>query len=351
MPEQIHRVALVGTGGISRAHTEAALRTDRAELVALCDVSQDSVDRYRERHPNVTAPAYLDMNEMLEKEEIDIAVICTWGAFHAEVGAGLARSGRIKAILCEKPFTQTAREAENLVAAVNDSDAFIAEAFKFRHHPMHLKARELIDAGAIGDVMAVRSTFYTWGGGSREEQKVRLDPDKNWRFNKLKGGGSIYDLACYNIHHARWTFGEDPVEVFATCRPGVEVDVAAHIQFVFPSGGVAQIGVGFDTYSSQEFHIIGESGSLHTDAAWNNENRPTWLDHYSPGKRTMAWAGGLTQRYHFGPLFQFQLQLEHMCDVVEGKMEHRIPSENSLGQMRTIDAIYESFESRKAVRL
>lgn len=336
MSNPVHRVALVGTGGISRAHTEASLRSDRTELVALCDVSQDSVDRYRERHPEVEAPAYLDMNEMLEKEEIDIAVICTWGAFHAEVGAGLARSNRVKAILCEKPFTQTTREAEHLVAAVNDSDAFIAEAFKFRHHPMHLKARELIDSGILGDLMTLRSTFFTANG------RKELDPASNWRFNKAKGGGSIYDLACYNIHHARWTFGEDPAEVFATHRPGREVDESAIIQLVFPSGGVAEISVGFDTYSNQEFRIFGNEGSLHSDAAWNNENRPTWLDHYSPN---------LTQRYHFPACFQFQFQLEHMCDVLEGKTEHRIPPENSLGQMRTIDAIYESFESRKAVVL
>ena len=335
---QLHRVALVGTGGISRNHTTACSLTDRAALVALCDVSQDSIDRYRARHPQVTVPAYLVMDEMLEKEAVDIAVICTWGAFHAEVGSALARSGRVKAILCEKPFTQTAREAESLVAAVNDSDAFIAEAFKFRHHPMHLKSRELIDAGAIGDIMSVRSTFCTASGNPRRT----LDPDANWRFNKIKGGGSIYDLACYNIHHARWTFGEDPVEVFATSRPGIEVDIAASIQFVFPSGGVAQITVGFDTYSSQEFHIIGGAGSLRTDRAWNNENRPVWLDHVSPG---------LTQRHHFEPIFQFQLQLEHMCDVLEGKVEPRISPENSINQMRVIDAIYESFESRRAVRL
>lgn len=336
MSDPVHRVALVGTGGISRAHTEAALRSDRAGLVSICDVRQESIDLYRSRHPQVIAPAYLDMNEMLQKEEIDIAIICTWGAFHAEVGAGLARSGLVKAILCEKPFTQTAKEAEHLVAAVNDSDAFIAEAFKFRHHPMHLKARELIDMGGIGDLMTLRSTFCTASG------KRYLDPDTNWRFNKAKGGGSIYDLACYNIHHARWTFGEDPAEVFATHRKGPEVDESASIQLVFPSGGIAQIAVGFDTYGGQEFHIMGNEGSLHNDLAWNNENRPTWLDHHT---------SGLSQRHHFGSCFQFQLQLEHMCDVLEGKMEHRISPQNSLGQMRTIDAIYESFEARRAVRL
>ena len=340
-----YRVALVGTGGISRAHATACSQTDRAGLVAITDVSQESIDRFVAQFP--VDNTYLSLDKMLADESIDIAVICTWGVFHAEIGQQLAESKQVKAILCEKPFTQNAQDAIRLASSANDNGILIAEAFKFRHHPMHLRAKELVESGNIGQAMTVRSTFCTSSGAPISDRK----PDRNWRWNKEKGGGSIFDLACYNIHHARWIFGTDPIEVFATQRPGIEVDDGANVQFVFADGGIAQITVGFDTYQSQDFEILGTTGGLRTDRAWNNENRPTWLDHYSPGNRTMAWAGGLTQRYHFGPLFQFQLQLEHMCDVVEGKMEHRIPSENSLCQMRTIDAIYESFESRKAVRL
>ena len=62
---------------------------------------------------------------------------------------------------------------------------------------MHLKAKELIDSGAIGEFKVLRSTFCTGGGGGGPEARK---PEANWRFNKAKGGGSIYDLACYNIH-------------------------------------------------------------------------------------------------------------------------------------------------------
>ena len=240
------RIGVIGVGFGATVHIPA-FQSEGLDVVAVCARRQERATEAAQRFG--ISKTFTDYRKMLQMDGLDAVSVVSPVANHYQMTMEALDAG--KHIICEKPFTQTAREAENLVAAVNDSDAFIAEAFKFRHHPMHLKARELIDAGAIGDVMTIRSTFYTWGGGSREEQKVRLDPDKNWRFNKLKG-----------IHHARWTFGEDPVEVFATCRPGVEVDVAAHIQFVFPSGGVAQIGVGFDTYSSQEFHIIGESGSL-----------------------------------------------------------------------------------------
>ena len=331
-----YRVALVGTGGISRAHATACSLTDRADLVAVTDVSQDSIDRFVRQFP--VERMYLELDRMLANESIDIAVICTWGVFHADLGCQLAESGRVNAILCEKPFTQMAPDAIRLVETAKRNDVLIAEAFKFRHHPMHLLEKEITESGEIGTLMSVRSTFCTSSGAPVSDRKPAL----NWRWNREKGGGSIYDLACYNIHHARWIFGADPVEVFATRRPGIEVDDGAAIQLIFPDGGIAQITVGFDTWSSQESEVIGTTGSLRTDRAWNNENRPVWLDHLSRGS---------THRHHFEPVHQFTLQLEHMCDVLDGNTEHRIPAQNSIGQIQVIDAIYESFDTRKAVRL
>ena len=73
-----YRVALVGTGGISRAHATACSQTDRAELVAVTDVPQESIDRFvRQFH---VERLYLELDEMLANEAIDIAVICAWAA-------------------------------------------------------------------------------------------------------------------------------------------------------------------------------------------------------------------------------------------------------------------------------
>ena len=336
MSNSTYRVALVGTGGISRSHAAACSLAERARLTAICDLSQASIDRFRKWFPEVRAAAYLDLDQMLAKEEIDIAIICTWGARHAEVGERLARSGRVRAILCEKPFTQTAREAQRLVAAAGDSGVVIVEAFKFRHHPMHLKARELIDAGTIGDPLTIQSTF-----GTGRASLVRK-PESNWRFNRQQGGGSIYDLGCYNIHHARWILGEEPEAVFASGRLGFEVDDRASIQLVFPSGAVAQIMVGFDVVHSQEFQIRGSSGTLRNDQAWNNTDLPVWLERESKG---------LTERFHFAPANSFKLQLEHLCEVLDGTAEPRIPAQNSIDQMKVIDAVYESIASRGVVAL
>ena len=339
MSDTAYRVALVGAGGISRAHSRACALTERAHLAAVCDVSQAALDRYREQFPEVPA-AYLDLDRMLTREQIDIAIICTWGPHHAEVGERLARSGRVRAILCEKPFTQTAREAERLVAAARAGGTTIGEAFKFRHHPLHLKARKLIDAGRIGEPHTVRSTFCTGRG------QVARTPASNWRYDRRRGGGALFDLGCYNIHHARWTFAAEPVSVFASARGGVEVEDAVedavNVQLVFPHGRTAQIAVAFDTWGSQSVEVMGTTGSLLTDRAWNNEDRPVWLECATSGR---------TERFHFEPVFQFQLQLEHLCDVLDGTAEPRIAARDSVAQMKVIDAVCESIAAGSAVTL
>lgn len=327
-------VGLIGAGGIARAHANACAQVDEVELVAVSDVLVEHARRLGDEW-GVDA-CYDSVESMLSDRSLDIAILCMWGVFHASVGIELAQTGRVRAILCEKPFTQTADEARQLANAAAESDVLIAEAFKFRHHPMHLKARALIDSGAIGRLISVRSTFCA------SVDAASRKPEQNWRFNRAQGGGSINDLACYNIHHARAAFGEEPQRVFAAHMPGMEVDDAASISLVFSGGRTAQISVGFNAWSSQYAELVGDEGSLYTEKAWNNENQAVSLVQDGRDGRTV---------HNFGPTFQFALQLEHLCDYLRGRCAHRIPPEHSINQMRVLDAVKESMETGAAVAL
>ena len=333
-----YRVGLVGTGGIARAHGNACQQIEEADLAAIYDISEEQLDRFGEEYGVPEEERYTDLDQMLNAIDLDIVSICTWGCFHAEVGIQVCNSQKVKAVLCEKPFTQTAAEAEAFVTAGRDNGVLVAEAFKFRHHPMHLKAKELIETGAIGDLLNVRSTFCTNSGQPLADRM----PESNWRFNKAKGGGSIYDLACYNIHHARFVFGEEPVRVFAAQELGVEADDAASILLEFSRGRAAQISVGFNSYSSQYAEISGHKGTLRLDRVWNNENSGVSIE-----QRTVDG----DEIIEFAPCFQFALQLQHLCECLETGRAYRIAPEHSIAQMQVLDAVNESMENGKAVIL
>ncbi|MDE0630882.1 MAG: Gfo/Idh/MocA family oxidoreductase [Caldilineaceae bacterium] len=328
------RVALVGTGGISRGHATACQNLERAELTAVCDVSSQAIERFTQQFD--VPYVYDSLDEMLAAGEYDVAVICLWGQLHAEAGIQLASSGRVGAVLCEKPFTQSAEEARAFVAACRDHGVFVAEAFKFRHHPMHLKAEEIVRRGGIGELLNVRSTFCT------NVPPANRRPERNWRWNRAKGGGAIYDLACYNVHQARFIFDEEPESVYAVQTRGVEVDDAAYITLAFSGGRTAQLSVGFDSWASQYVEISGDAGLVRFDKAWNNENQDVALEYHS--------ANGV-ETIPFPPTHQFTHQLDHLCDCLEHDQAHRISPESSIAQMRVLDAVAESMQSGKVVRL
>lgn len=104
----------------------------------------------------------------------------------------------------------------------------------------------------------------------------------------------------------------------------------------------AQISVGFNSWGSQYAEINGTAGGLRLDKVWNNEGQSVKLELRTPQQ---------SEDFDFEPTFQFAHQLQHMCDCLATGKPHRIPPENSLNQMRVIDAVYQSMYSGKAVEL
>ena len=330
----VYRIGIVGAGGIAWAHGKAIAKTDCAEIVAVCSRSQETVQKYCDEFD--VRNGYTDLDKMLEKESLDSVIVCTWGCSHAEIGNRIATSQRVRAILCEKPITNTAAECEEMVVTAKANGVLLAEAFKFRHHPLHQKTRELIDAGKIGTLRNIRSTFCT---GLPQQYR---DPASNWRFNKEKGGGATYDLGCYNIHHARFIADSDPLRVYANSQDIAEVDDTVVATLVFPNHVTAQLTFSFEMAGSQYFEVSGTDGLIYAETAWNNENSETTLElRTREGNKT----------YSFEPVDPFQNQIEHLCECLDTGQAYRIAPENSIGNMKTIDAIYQSIRTGQVVAL
>ena len=336
---QPYRVAIVGTGSIATRHGRACNEVNSAELWAICDISEGSLSLFGDEFG--VARRHTSLKAMLETEEIDIAVVSTWGPAHADTVIQLADSKRVKAILCEKPFALTATEAERMATAAHRNGVLLAEGFKYRHHPMHLRAKEVVDSGAIGDIRSIRSTLVTPPRVLRLKNNdgARL-PDRNWRWNKQKGGGSVYDVGCYCIHHARFILDAEPVRVFAAAERGAEVDDATYIILEFAGDHAAQISVGYTSWESQYTEIFGTRGMIRMDRAWSNEDKPVTLELRTDGD---------TENIDFEPTFQFADQLQHLCDCLSAGIPHRISLDNSIRQAKVIDAVFESLETGRAI--
>lgn len=331
------RVAIVGAGGIARRHARACREVEATELVAVCDVLPAAAERFANEF-GVTRH-YAGLDAMVAAESIDIAIVATWGDSHAAVTDQLARSGRVRAILCEKPFSRTAAEAVAMAEAAASAGVLLVEAFKFRYHPLHQRAADLIAAGRLGRVTHIHSTFST------AMPAAARDPDHNWRYNAARGGGAIYDLACYCVHHARWVMESEPIAVQATGRwdttTGIDEVVAATLDF--GGGRTAQWWVSFVDSPSQVVEIIGSQGQIVMDRAWNNEDQSTALE--------VIQNDGQRERYECAPVFQFALQLQHLVDCLMTGRAPLIPPAASIAQMRVLDALHQALRDGETVRL
>ena len=331
------KMAIVGTGGIAQAHAQTAASVESVEIVAVCDISAEAAERFAAAHQ--VDSFYTDVDSLVQAHEIDIGVVGTWGTSHAEISNQLARSGRVRAILCEKPISQNAAECTEMIAVAEESGVLLAEAFKFRHHPLHFKMKELVEKGAIGDLRSIRSTFL-----ARTRPRDQMRPEMGWRYDPARGGGCVYDLGCYNIHHARFITDLEPTTVFArgVRHPVCGIHDQVAILLDFPGGVTAEISVGYGFRYSQYAEIHGTEGNLWTDLAWNNENEVTVVEARFDDRREL---------YEFAGQDHMSNQLRHMVDCLEHGVAHRIQPQNSLGQMRVIDAVFESLESGNPVHL
>jgi len=328
------RVMIVGTGAIAYRHAAAARNLDGADLVAVCDVRREAADALADRF-NVES-RYTDLGAMLQSEQADLAIIATWGVYHADIVEQLSRSGRVRAILCEKPLAMDAPQAEAMAKVAADHGVLLAEAFRLRHQPIHLRAIELIRSGKIGEVRHVRNAMMSVTAAEDR------DPAKNWRFHKAVGGGVTYDIGCYCINHLRWALDDEPetVQAFGNWGPtGVDEHVVA--MATFSGGRTAEWCVSWQAGPRHVAEVMGSEGSLRIENAWgDNLGTATTLEIFDRQRNRTVETFEATD--------QFWLQLQHMQDCLDNGTPHRIPPSNSIAQMRIIDAVYASLASGRA---
>ena len=184
------RVALVGVGGISGAHIPAWQSMDDVQLVALCDVRPEQMDKY----DNVNK--YTDFTEMLEKESIDILDICLPTYLHADY-ACMAMERGIH-VLSEKPISLKKEDVKRVYDTARHNNVRFMVAQVLRFWPEYLKLKEFIDNGTYGKVLS--------GNMHRLGNHPQWSWD-NWMGDEKRSGLTPYDLHIHDLDFMIYTFG------------------------------------------------------------------------------------------------------------------------------------------------
>ncbi len=185
------KVALVGVGGISGAHIPAWEERRDAELVALCDIRAEQMEKYKNKH------CYTDFDEMLKNEEIDILDICLPTYLHAEFAIKAMNMGIN--VICEKPVSLNAADVARVYSTAKSNNVKFMVAQVLRFWPEYSIIKEIYDTGKYGRLLSghmgrlgVRPK-WSWDGWMMDEDRSGLVP---------------FDLHIHDLDFIVYAFGK-----------------------------------------------------------------------------------------------------------------------------------------------
>ena len=153
----MHRVGVIGSTGIGQRHAKGiAGIAASAQVVAVCDLSTEALDGFREKWGETWPDlcTYTSHGDMLEKEKLDIVTVATSDHAHAQLVVDAAQAGA-KGIFCEKPLATTVEDAARMVEACEQAGTRLSVDHTRRWLPLWNQAKSTIDAGDIGEVQYV----------------------------------------------------------------------------------------------------------------------------------------------------------------------------------------------------
>ena len=203
------KVGIIGTGDIANLNVLGYLRSQDAELVAVSDHDIKTAGQKLERWGLRTTKIYLDYKEMVDREDLDIVEILTPHHLHGPMAEYCAKAG-VSGVSVQKPMAHTITACESMIRVCKDEGVTLKLYENFRFYPVYLKAKELLDNGAIGELLNFRINTVKTGGPSMRVDLTSFD----WRLkvDMCGGGPGIYDDGIHKFSMALWLMEQERVE-------------------------------------------------------------------------------------------------------------------------------------------
>jgi myo-inositol 2-dehydrogenase / D-chiro-inositol 1-dehydrogenase len=189
-------VGIIGSQFVSRIHAESLARVPAARIVAVASPTLDHVQAFA-RDFSVPA-AYTDYRDVLADKNVDVVLIGVPNDLHAKLVIDAAAAH--KHVIIEKPFCMNLAEADQMVAACKQAGVKLMYAEELCFAPKYVRAKALVDEGALGDIYMVK------------QSEKHSGPHSNWFWDvDRSGGGVLFDMGCHGVEFARWILGKPKV--------------------------------------------------------------------------------------------------------------------------------------------
>jgi len=268
------RVAIVGCGRISNLHQLGYRGREDARIVAVCDTNKSHAKKKAKEWG--VEKVYTDFAQVLEDREVDAVELLTPHHLHCPMTLQACQAG--KHVSVQKPMALSASEADEMIAAADKAGVTLRVYETFVYYAPAMRARQMIEAGEIGNVCAVRMHVNTGTGNTAWDVPLSA---QLWRFNEKKcGGGPLVFDHGYHLFSLGYYLGGPVEKVFAWIDQSpveeaggiVKIDAPAMIMFQFKSAHsygqldiehTPRMRIYSDYYADDNrIEVIGEKGIL-----------------------------------------------------------------------------------------
>ncbi len=315
-------VGILSTGIIAGAMARTLSAMEGATCLAVASRELDKAHAFAKAH-NIPR-AYGSYDELITDKDIELVYVALPNTLHYKYTKRTLEAG--KPVLCEKPFTVTAAEAESLVAISREKSVFLCEAMWTRFMPVVPMIRQRLEKGCIGKIVSLQANL-----GYRLTHVERL-------VKHAYAGGALLDLGVYPINFARMYHSAPIDEVISDAVLTDErVDEQNSILLHYRDGVTASLYSTMLANTDRRGVIYGTNGYLAVD----NINNPARVDVYD-GKCT------LTETF-FAPAqisgYEYQVEAAKKA-IAAGRIEcEEMPHEETLSIMRIVHKLRESWGS------
>lgn len=312
----------IGCLGAARIAPGALIKPSAAspevEVVAVAARQPERAREFAQRHG--IARVHDTYAALLADDQVEAVYNPLPNGLHGHWTLAALEAG--KHVLCEKPFTANALEAQRVAAAAQASGLVVMEAFHWRYHPLAARLLEIISSGELGTIRRVEASLC-----------FPLPLWKDIRWDLALAGGAMMDAGCYTVHIVRTLAGEEPKVTRASARlhsPGVDRYMRAELSF--PGGATGRITTSM--WSARllqtSARVEGESGTL------------TVINPVGPHRFNLVSvkSGLRTRRERVRGHATYGYQLGAFVAAVREGAPILTPPSDSVANMRVIDDVY-----------
>ena len=237
-----------GTGAVAHDVAVDFPLAAGAHLRAVSSRTLENARQFSLRHR--IPQSYEGLNSLLADPGVDVVYIATPHTRHAEDALACIRAG--KAVLCEKPFTVNAAQAEMVVRAARARGVFCMEAMWTRFIPAVTAVRDHLRSGRLGTLRLIQGNFAY---PAAIDSRARL-------FDLALAGGALLDRGVYLISMCEFLMGTPLSVQGSAALGGSGVDESSTYQLTHRDGSLAVLSASLRAKGSNDFQIFGERGSL-----------------------------------------------------------------------------------------